>query len=148
MKALMIATLTILSVSIAHAGIKATDAQLENAKKAAITIVESIAQDKAALLLAGKAGWRLSINDPAAKDQTQFVKAIPIQLLSRKVNRIAVRMSLHAISPEGKVKWFAGGNYRVLVDLKDDGEVIAAEINFFDNLMSYEEMTASIPSHE
>jgi hypothetical protein len=148
MKVFMIAFLTCLSFSVAHADAKATPEQIENARKAAVSMVEAIALEKQGVLLAQNPGWSFSPFNPKDADHDKLIQVIPIQLFSRHANRIAVRMSLQAIGPNGEVKWFAGGNYRILVDLKDDGEVIAAELNYYNNLMSYDEPVKVTLSHE
>lgn len=149
MKTMMAALITIMSLmaSITSAQI-ATDLQIDNAKKAAFEVVEKIARDRESIILTARPGWRLTSLDLKSANPTNAYKATPIQLFTRKVNRIAVRAYINAVSPEGKVDWFAGGHYRILVDLKDNGEVIAAEINFFNNLMSYEEIAGVKPAHE
>lgn len=124
-----------------------TDLQFENAKKVAFEMVEKIARQREAIVLVARPGWKLTSVNPKKTDPRSSYKAVEIPN-HRGQNRVAVTTYINAISPAGKIDWFAGGNYRILVDLNDDGEVIAAELNYFSSLMSYDEATPVTPSRE
>jgi hypothetical protein len=117
-----------------------TETQIQNARLAAAQIIEPQVHTLDVLFQAKHPGWRAStfdIRKPNAQPEYQVIEIPFIAKVKHlgNITRVAVRTGVGAYSPDGKVTGVRK-SYRILIDLTPDGEVLRAESNYFDNIMS------------
>jgi hypothetical protein len=117
-----------------------TQTQIQSARLAAAQIIEPQVQTLEVVFQAKHPGWKVSTFDIRKANTQPEYQVIEIPLIAKvkhlgNLTRVAVRTGVGAYSPDGKVEGVRK-SYRILVDLTPDGQVIRAESNSFDNIMS------------